>query len=131
MEIKLEQKVYPSGTTEVVCHYWNVSNTCVPQYLRIHVSKFRKTYILEVQEDNITTMNNNKIDVIVDSCVVENPKYLSIYDWQLLKILHPEVKYSQWEVFQTLKDFVDNITEEEYTLERIKSVLQKENKIES
>lgn len=131
MEIKLDQKVYPSGTTEVVCHYWNVSNTSVPQYLRIHLSKFRKTYILEVQEDNITTMNNNKIDVIVDSCVVENPKYLSIYDWQLLKILHPEVQYFQWEIFKTLKDLVDNRIEEWYTLAEIKLVLQQENKIES
>lgn len=130
MEIKLEQKVYPSGTTEVVCHYWNVSNTCVPQYLRIHISKFRKTYILEVQEDDVTLINYNKTDVIVDSDLVENPKSLSVHDYQLLKILHPQVKNFQWEIFKTLKDLVDNVTEEEYTLERVKGILQKENKIE-
>lgn len=124
MEIKLDQKVYPSGTTEVVCHYWNVSSTGVPQYLRIHVSKLRKTYMLEVQEDNITLINYNKTDVIVDYDLVENPKSLTQYDWQLLKILHPEVQHFQWEIFQILKDLVDNRAEEEYALERIKEILE-------
>lgn len=131
MEIKLEQKVYPSGTTEVVCHYWNVSSTGVPQYLRIHVSKLRKTYVLEVQEDDITLINYNKTDVSVDSDLVENPKSLTQYDWQLLKITHHGVKSFQWEIFQVMKDLVDNKVEEEYSLQRIKSILQKEYKIES
>ena len=124
MEIKLEQKVYPSGTTEVVCHYWNVSSTGVPQYLRIHVSKLRKTYMLEVQEDDITLINYNKTDVIVDSDLVENPKSLTQYDWQLLKILHPEVQHFQWEIFQILKDLIDNTVEEGIAIDLIKNILE-------
>ena len=131
MEIKLEQKVYPSGTEETVCHYWNVSSGGVPQYLRLHVSKLRKTYMVEVQESDITEMNNSKRCVIVDSDLVENPKSLTQYDWQLLKILHPYVESFQWEIFKTLKDIIDNRAEEEYSLQIIKEILQKENKIES
>lgn len=131
MEIKLEQKVYPSGTVEISCHHWPVSGDGIPQYLRINVSKLRKTYMFEVSVESFIVADIAKLDFVVDSDLVFDPKSLEVEDWQLLKILHPQVQEYQWKILQTLKDLIDNRVEEEYALAEIKSILQKENKIES
>lgn len=136
MEIKLEQVVFQSGTIGVCCRSYmgdSVVPTIVNEY---NVHKFRECYsfsfaIFLVEGGKIKQKLESGCDVNVDSDLVENPKSITQYDWQLLKILHPAVKSFQWEIFQVMKDLVDNRAEEEYTLERIKSILQKENKIES
>lgn len=130
MEIKLEQKVYSSGTVEVSCKSYLVDDYKTEWLIHeFAVLVFKCCYKFERSSD---TLNSNlNTTIYVDSDLVENPKALTQYDWQLLKILHTEVQYYQWEVFKTLKDLVDNRVEEEYVLETIKNVLQQENKIES
>ena len=116
-DLELNQILYNgSGTLEVVVQCKNLYQS---------VTKRRSCYQLLYQEIG------GDVKFFIDSDLVENPKSLTQYDWQLLKILHPEVQSFQWEIFQKLKDLVDNVTTEEYTLSRIKSILQKENKIES
>ena len=116
-DLELNQILYNgSGTLEVIVQ-------CKILYQSI--TKRRDCYQLLYQEAG------DDVKFYVDTDLVENPKALTQYDWQLLKILHPEVKNYQWEIFQIMKDLVDNKIEEEYTLDRIKSILQKENKIES
>lgn len=133
MEIlsKLEQKVYPSGTVEINCStYVRKQNTSMFLSYKYTVLKLRRTYKFEYSTEHFS-LTPEQLDVTVDSDLVQNPENLDIYDYQLLKILHPEVRHYQWEIFQVMKDFVDNRAEEEYALERIRSILQKENKIES
>lgn len=131
MEIKLDQKIYPSGTVEISCRSCvQKENTDFSLVYKYTVLKLRRTYKFEYSTEHLS-LTPERLDVSVDSDLVENPKSLTQYDWQLLKILHPEVQHFQWGIFQILKDLVDNVITEEYTLERIKSVLQKENKIES
>lgn len=116
-DLELNQILYNgSGTLEIIVQCKNLYQS---------TTKRRSCYQLLYQEIG------GDVKFFIDSDLVENPKQLNIYDWQLLKILHPEVKSYQWEIFQILKDLVDNKIEEEYTLERIKGILQKENKIES
>lgn len=116
-DLELNQILYNgSGTLEIIVQCKNLYQS---------ITKRRDCYQLLYQEAG------EDIKFYVDSDLVENPKSLTQYDWQLLKILHPEVQHFQWEIFKTLKDLIDNRAEEEYSLERIKSVLQKENKIES
>lgn len=136
MEIKLEQVIFQSGTIGVCCRSYmggSIAPTIVNEY---NVHKFRECYsfsfaIFLVECGKIKQKLESGCDVNVDSDLVENPKSLTQYDWQLLRIIHYEVKSFQWEVFQVMKDLVDNVTTERYTLERIKSILQKENKIGS
>ena len=131
MEIKLEQKIYPSGTVEINCrNYLQKENTDFFLFYKYTVLKLRRTYKFEYSTEHLS-LTPERLDISVDSDLVENPKQLNIYDWQLLKILHPEVQYLQWGIFQILKDLVDNMIEEEYALSEIKLILQKENKIES
>lgn len=116
-DLELNQILYNgSGTLEIIVQCKNLYQS---------ITKRRDCYQLLYQEAG------DDIKFYVDSDLVENPKAITKYDWQLLKILHPEVKSYQWEIFQILKDLVDNKIEEEYTLERIKGILQQENKIES
>ena len=116
-DLELNQILYNgSGTLEITAQ-------CKNSYQSI--TKRRNCYQLLYQEEG------GDVKFYVDSDLVENPKSLTQYDWQLLKVLHPLVKSYQWEIFHTLKDLVDNRVEEEYTLERVKGILQKENKIES
>lgn len=127
MEIKLEQKVYSSGTVEVSCKSYLVDEYKTEWLVHeFAVLVFKCCYKFERSSDPLNSNLNTTI--YVDSDLVENPKSLTQYDWQLLKILHPLVKSYQWEIFHTLKDLVDNRVEEEYTLETIKGILQKENK---
>lgn len=116
-DLELNQILYNgSGTLEIIVQCKNLYQS---------ITKRRDCYQLLYQEAG------EDIKFYVDSDLVENPKSLTQYDLQLLKILHPEVKNYQWEIFLILKDLVDNKIEEEYTLERIKGILQQENKIES
>lgn len=132
MEIVFNQQVYPSGTIEVSCRYYTKADVGM-QWLESEFSlgKLRSTYKFKYSTEYFAMSPNQLTEVVVDSDLVQNPKQLAIWDWQLLKIIHPEVKSFQWEIFQVMKDLVDNRIEEEYTLSRIKSILQKENKIES
>ena len=135
MEIKLEQTIFKSGVVEVCCKEFigdSVNPTIVNEY---SIYRLRDTYSLAtsvflVESGKIKQELGIGLDFNINSDLVENPKNLEDVDWQLLKITHPEVKSFQWEVFQVMKDLVDNVTTEEYTLSRIKSILQKENKIE-
>ena len=116
-DLELNQILYNgSGTLEIIVQCKNLYQS---------ITKRRDCYQLLYQEAG------DDIKFYIDSDLVENPKAITKYDWQLLKILHPEVKSYQWEIFQIMKDLVDNRVEEDYTLERIKEILQKENKIES
>ena len=136
MEIKLEQVIFQSGTIGVCCRSYMGDGTVPTIVNEYNVHKFKECYSFSfasflVEGGRIKQKLESGCDVNIDSDLVENPKSLTQYDWQLLRIIHPEVKSFQWEVFQVMKDLVDNRVEEEYSLERIKSVLQKENKIES
>lgn len=116
-DLELNQILYNgSGTLEIIVQCKNLYQS---------ITKRRDCYQLLYQVEGCD------VKFYIDSDLVQNPKTLDVYDWQLIKILHPEVKNYQWEVFKTLKDLVDNRVEEEYTLERIKGILQQENKIES
>lgn len=132
MEIVFNQQVYPSGTIEISCRYYTKDDVGV-QWLESEFSmgKLRSTYKFKYSTKYFAMSPKQLTEVVVDSDLVQNPKQLDICDWQLLKIIHSEVQHYQWEVFQVMKDLVDNIIEEEYSLQRIKSILQKENKIES
>ena len=129
IKLKLDQKVYSSGTVEVSCKSYLVDEYKTEWLIHdFAVLAFKCCYKFERSSDPLNSNLNTTI--YVDTDLVESPKSLTQYDWQLLKILHPEVQHYQWEIFQTLKDLVDNRVEEDYTLERIKEILQKENKIE-
>ncbi len=115
-DLELNQILYNgSGTLEIIVQCKNLYQS---------ITKRRNCYQLLYQEEG------GDVKFYIDSDLVENHKSLSVYDWQLLKILHPRVKSYQWEIFHTLKDLVDNRAEEEYVLETIKNVLQQGNKIE-
>ena len=136
MEIKLEQTIFQSGTVGVCCRSYMGDSTIPTIVNEYNAHKFRNCYSFSfatflVEGGKIKQKLGSGCDISVDYDLVENPKSLTQYDWQLLKILHPEVQHYQWEVFQTLKDLVDNRVEEEYTLAEIKLILQQENKIES
>lgn len=136
MEIKLEQTIFQSGVVEVCCKEFigdSTNPTIVNEY---SIYRLRDTYSLAtsvflVESGKIKQELGIGLDFNINSDLVENPKNLEDVDWQLLKIIHPEVKSFQWEIFQVMKDLVDNRIEEDYTIKRIKSILQKENKIES
>ena len=127
MEIKLEQKVYSSGTVEVSCKSYLVDEYKT-EWLICDFAVLVFKYCYKFERSSVPLNSYLNATIYVDSDLVENPKSLTQYDWQLLRILHPEVKNYQWEVFKTLKDLVDNRVEEKYTLERIKGILQQENK---
>lgn len=124
MEIKLEQKVYSSGTVEVSCKIYMIDDYKTEWLVYdLAVLVFKCCYKFERSSDPLNSNLNTTI--YVDSDLVENPKAITKYDWQLLKILHPEVKIYQWEIFQILKDLVDNKSDESYTVSEIKEVLNK------
>ena len=132
MEIKLEQAVFKSGVVGVCCKEFigdSTNPTIVNEY---SIYRLRDTYSLAtsvflVESGKIKQELGTGLDFNINSDLVENPKNLEDVDWQLLKIIHPEVKSFQWGVFQVMKDFVDNKIEDEYSLQRIKEILQKEN----
>ena len=128
MEIVFNQQVYPSGTIEVSCRYYTKDDVGM-QWLEYEFSlgKLRSTYKFKYSTKYFAMSPKQLTEVVVDSDLVQNPKQLDVCDWQLLKIIHPEVQHFQWEIFHVLKDLVDNVVTEEYTVERIKSILQKEN----
>lgn len=129
MEIKLEQAVFKSGVVEVCCKEFigdGANPTVVNEY---SIYRLRDTYSLAtsvflVESGKIKQELGIGLDFNINSDLVENPKTLDICDWQLLKIIHPEVKSFQWEVFQVMKDLVDNVTEEEIAIYLIKNILE-------
>ena len=132
MEIKLEQVIFQSGTIGVCCRSYMGDCTAPTIVNEYNVHKFRKCYSFSfasflVDGGRIKQKLESGCDVDVDSDLVENPKSLTQYDLQLLKILHPEVKNYQWEIFQVMKDLVDNVIEEDYSLQRIKEILEENN----
>ncbi|QEG08299.1 hypothetical protein HWC26_gp047 [Aeromonas phage 2L372X] len=137
IEIELEQNIYSrTGTKETTLFIKNKYEdtsfvvSCEDYIICIKNSTYSLEYSKTPSPAGVHNEQPNFYKFYIDSDLVENPKSLTQYDWQLLKIIHPEVKSFQWEIFQVMKDLVDNVTTEEYTLERIKSILQKENKIE-
>lgn len=132
MEIIFNQHVYPSGTIDISCRYYT-KNAAGMQWLQSEfgVCKLRSTYKFKYSTKYFSSYGPEQLEVTIDPDLVENPKQLDEYDLQLLKILHPDVKSFQWEIFQVMKDLVDNMIEEEYALSEIKLILQQENKIES
>lgn len=125
MEIVLNQQVYPSGTIEVSYRYYTKDDVGM-QWLESEFSmgKLRSTYKFKYSTKYFAMSPKQLTEVVVDSDLVQNPKQLDICDWQLLKIIHPEVKSFQWEIFQILKDLVDNVTEEEIAINLIKNILE-------
>ena len=129
MEIKLEQAVFKSGVVGVCCKEFigeSVNPTIVNEY---SIYRLRDTYSLAtsvflVESGKIKQELGIGLDFNINSDLVENPKNLEDVDWQLLKIIHPEVKSFQWEVFQVMKDFVDNRVEEEIATILIKNILE-------
>lgn len=124
MEIKLEQKVYSSGTVEVSCKIYMIDEYKT-QWLvyDLAVLVFKCCYKFERSSDPLNSNLNTTI--YVDSDLVENPKTLTQYDWQLLKIINPDIHEDQWKIFKLLKDLLDNKSDESYTVSEIKEVLNK------
>lgn len=109
MEINLDFTTYSnSGTLEVIVQGKNLCQS---------VCKYKNCYQLVYEEQG----GNNKI--IIDTDIVTNTKHLEEIDWQLLKILNPQVSSVQWSIFKLLKDLVDDRTEEDYTIDQIKQIL--------
>ena len=129
MEIKLEQAVFKSGVVGVCCKEFigdGANPTIVNEY---SIYRLRDTYSLAtsvflVESGKIKQELGIGLDFNINSDLVENPKNLEDVDWQLLKIIHPEVKSYQWEIFQILKDLVDNVIEEEIAINLIKNILE-------
>ena len=129
MEIKLEQAVFKSGVVGVCCKEFigdGANPTIVNEY---SIYRLRDTYSLAtsvflVESGKIKQELGIGLDFNINSDLVENPKNLEDVDWQLLKIIHPEVKSFQWEVFQVMKDLVDNRAEEEIAINLIKNILE-------
>jgi hypothetical protein len=129
MEIKLEQAIFKSGVVGVCCKEFigdGANPTIVNEY---SIYRLRDTYSLAtsvflVESGKIKQELGIGLDFNINSDLVENPKTLDICDWQLLKIIHPEVKSFQWEVFQVMKDLVDNVIEEEIAINLIKNILE-------
>ena len=125
MEIIFNQQVYPSGTIDISCRYYT-KNAAGMQWLQSEfgVCKLRSTYKFKYSTKYFSSYDPEQLEVTIDPDLVLSPKNLEDEDWQLLKILHPAVKYFQWEVFQTLKDFVDNKIDEEIAINLIKNILE-------
>lgn len=132
MEIIFNQHVYPSGTIDISYRYYT-KDAAGMQWLQSEfgVCKLRSTYKFKYSTKYFSSYGPEQLDVTIDPDLVENPKQMDECDWQLLRILHSEVQHYQWKIFQILKSFVDNVIEEEYSLQKIKEILQNENKIES
>lgn len=125
MEIKLEQKIYPSGTVEINCrNYLQKENTDFFLFYKYTVLKLRRTYKFEYSTEHLS-LTPERSDISVDSDLVENQKALTQYDWQLLKIINPDIHEDQWKIFKLLKDLLDNKSDESYTVSEIKEVLNK------
>ena len=125
MEIVFNQQVYPSGTIEISCRYYTKDDVGM-QWLESEFSlgKLRSTYKFKYSTKYLAMSPKQLTEVVVDSDLVQNPKQLDTCDWQLLKIIHPEVKSFQWEIFQVMKDLVDNVIEEEIAITLIKNILE-------
>ena len=109
-DLELNQILYNgSGTLEIIVQSKNLYQS---------ITKRRNCYQLLYQE------TGDGVKFYIDSDLVENPKSLTQYDWQLLKILHPEVQHFQWEIFQILKDLIDNTVEEGIAIDLIKNILE-------
>lgn len=120
MEITIEQNVYPrSETKEVLCMVATREHIYNKTY---GVSKLGICY----QFTKIGLTCSYKT-IKLDGDTVLDPTNTQQEDWQLLKILNPEVDDKTWKIYHVLKDLIDNKIDEEYTLERISDVLQKEN----
>lgn len=128
MEIKLEQAVFKSGVVEVCCKEFigdGANPTIVNEY---SIYRLRDTYSLAtsvflVESGKIKQELGIGLDFNINSDLVENPKNLEDVDWQLLRILNPQVSSVQWTIFKLLKDLVDARTEEDYTIDQIKQIL--------
>ena len=128
MEIKLEQAVFKSGVVEVCCKEFigeSANPTIVNEY---SIYRLRDTYSLAtsvflVESGKIKQELGIGLDFNINSDLVENPKNLEDVDWQLLRILNPQVSSVQWTIFKLLKDLVDARTEEDYTIDQIKQIL--------
>lgn len=129
MEIKLEQAVFKSGVVGVCCKEFIGDSTNPAIVNEYSIYLLRDTYSLAtsvflVESGKIKQELGIGLDFNINSDLVENPKNLEDVDWQLLKIIHPEVKSFQWEFFQVIKDLVDNVTEEEIAIYLIKNILE-------
>lgn len=128
MEIKLEQAVFKSGVVEVCCKEFigeSANPTTVNEY---SIYRLRDTYSLAtsvflVESGKIKQELGIGLDFNINSDLVENPKNLEDVDWQLFRILNPQVSSVQWTIFKLLKDLVDARTEEDYTIDQIKQIL--------
>ena len=135
--VRLEHYVYKSGTQGIVCKVFqgDTKEYTVVYEFNVHVLRgcyqFERSLFLMEDRKLIGTLSGLPMKLSFDSDIVSNPRNIDIWDKQLLKILNPQIDNTTWEIFQLLKDLVDNRVEEEYTLERIKGILQQENKIES
>ena len=128
MEIKLEQAVFKSGVVAVCCKEFigdSANPTIVNEY---SIYRLRDTYSLAtsvflVESGKIKQELGIGLDFNINSDLVENPKNLEAVDWQLFRILNPQVSSVQWTIFKLLKDLVDARTEEDYTIDQIKQIL--------
>ena len=125
MEIVFNQQVYPSGTIEVSCRYYTKDDVGM-QWLESEFSlgKLRSTYKFKYSTKYFAISPKQLTEVVVDSDLVQNPKQLDTCDWRLLKIIHPEVKSFQWEIFQVMKDLVDNRVEDGVAIDLIKKIFE-------
>ena len=61
----------------------------------------------------------------LDGDTVLDPINTQQEDWQLLKILNPDVDNKTWKIYQILKDLIDNKIDEEHTINYVKDIFDK------
>lgn len=123
MQIEIEQIQHEGGTIEVACSIYKVDeHKTLWLNSEISVAKLRNSYQLRVSGSKSITIPSIA-NIFIDTDIVTNPKHLEETDWQLLRILNPQVSSVQWSIFKLLKDLVDARTEEDYTIDQIKQIL--------
>lgn len=112
MQVEIEQWQHSGGTVEVYCEVKSICNN-IPCTNIYSVAKLNKCYNLEKVGWRLCIED-----------VVEDPKNLSYLDWQLLKITNSDVEPYQWKIFKLLKDLLDNRITGDYTISKVKEVLE-------
>ena len=130
MEIKIEYNVYPkSGTKGIDCYIVTDSGR-VKHHDIYTISVLSNNYVIEhsyYSSDSINyvqTTAKQDIGFTINNDIVQDPKNISDEDFQLLKILNPNVTDTQFNIFKELKLYLDNHQTEDYTLDQVKQILK-------
>lgn len=120
--MEIEYNTYPSGMREI-CLY---DHRVIASPLTISVAYLNKCYSftrIDAHNENGIYHEDDNQDLNIDGDIVSNPKYLSMEDKQLIKILHPHIDSETFDMYYILKDLMDDCIEEDEAFEQIKEIL--------